>query len=414
MTEQNETKAPSFVRKYNVISKLVCVALAFLLWIYVTQTDSAETQSTFSGVNVYLDNTSVIESENSLYVYSGYGNLVDVTVVGRKSVIRDYTADDIRVSADVSGIKSAGEHSVRLSVSLPNGLTLASLSADTVTIRADEKATKDIDVTARLVSGTVAEKYQLGELTPKYPTVTVTGPRTVVDDISGALIRLDLGAVTSSMTATSAIELTSASGSDIDMRYLTMSRTEMEVYVPLYTQKTLPLTVGTKYGYLNRDNSKITVSPESVTVKGDPNVLAGLESLTVDTIDEKSLLSGDSTRMVDIVAPDGVEIEDGTESAVVRVEHIGTVTKSFTVDSFTVTGASDLRYSVTTESVTVTLRGTLSDLGKITERDITATVDLSGYADSDVSGSITEALEISVASATVYEIGEYTVQVQIG
>lgn len=414
MTEQNEAKGVSFVKKHNVISKLVCVALAFLLWIYVAQTDSAETQSTFSGVTVYLDNTSVLESESSLYVYSGYGSLVDVTVVGRKNVIRDYTADDIRVSADLSGIKNAGEHSVRLRVSLPNGLTLASLSADTVTVHVDEKITKNIDVTAKLVSGTVAENYQLGELSPKYPTVTVSGPRTVIDDISGALIRLDLGAVTESMTATRAIELVSASGSDIDMRYLTMSRSEMEVYVPLYTTKKLPLTVNTKYGYLNKDNSKITVSPESVTVKGDPNVLAGLESLTVDTIDEKALVSGDSIRMVNVLPPDGVEIEDKTTAAVVRVEHIGTVTKSYTVSSFTVKGASDLKYDIKTESVTVTLRGTLSDLGKITERDITASVDLTEYANSEVSGSITETLEISVASDTVYEVGEYTVQVQIG
>lgn len=414
MTEQNEPKDVSFIKKYNVISKLICVALAFLLWIYVAQTDSAETQSTFSGVTVYLDNTSVIESENSLYVYSGYGSLVDVTVVGKKSVVRDYTADDIRVSADLSGIKSAGEHSVRLRVSLPNGLVLDSLSAEEITVRVDEKATKNIDVTARLVSGTVAENYQLGELSPKYPTVTVTGPRSTVNDISGALIRLDLGAVTSSMNATGAIELISASGSSIDMRYLTMSRTEMEVHVPLYTTKTLPLDVGTKYGYLNKDNSKITVSPESVTVKGDPNVLAGIESLTVDVIDEKSLVSGDSIRMVNVIPPDGVEIEDKTASAVVRVEHIGTVTKNFTVSNFTVKGASGLKYEIRTESITVTLRGTLSELGKITERDISAVIDLTEYADSQVNGSITEAVEISVSSDTVYELGEYAVQVQIG
>lgn len=414
MTEQNEVKGVSFIKKYNVISKLICVALAFLLWIYVAQTDSSETQSTFSGVTVYLDNTSVIESENSLYVYSGYGSLVDVTVTGKKSVIRDCTADDIRVSADLSGIKSAGEHSVRLRVSLPNGLVLSSLSADEITVRVDEKATKNIDVTARLVSGTVAENYQLGELSPKYPTVTVTGPRSAVDDISGALIRLDLGAVTSSVNATGAIELVSASGNSIDMRYLTMSRTEMEVHVPLYTTKSLTLNAGTKYGYLNKDNSKITVSPESVTVKGDPNVLAAIESLTVDVIDEKTLVSGDSIRMVNVIPPDGVEIEDKTTTAVVRVEHIGTVTKNFTVNSFTVKGASDLKYEIKTESVTVTLRGTLSELGKITERDISAVIDLTEYADSQVSGSITEAVEISVASDTVYELGEYAVQVQIG
>ena len=412
--DKKDEKTVSFAKRHNIVPKMICLLFAFILWIYVAQTDSADAENTFSGVTVYLDNTSVIESENSLYVYSGYGSLVDVTVVGRKSVVRDYTADDIRVSADLSGIKTAGEHSVRLTVSLPNGLTLSSLSADTITVRVDEKTTKNVDVAARLVSGTVAENYSLGDLTPKYPTVTVTGPRTVIDDISGALIRLELGAVTTSMTATAQIALTSVSGNEIDMRYITMSRTEMEVYVPLYTTKNVPLTVDTKYGYLTADNSKITVTPEYVTLKGDPAVLGEMESLTVASIDEKSLVTGDSTRMVDIVPPEGLEIEDGASSAVVRVEHIGTVTKNYTVKDFTVKGGENVKYEILTDSVTVTLRGTLTDLGKIAASDVTAQVDLSDYAESSVSGAITENLEITVASDTVYEIGEYTVQVQIG
>lgn len=415
MTEQNQVKKTSFVRRYNIVPKLICTVLAFLLWIYVAQMDAVDTESTFSGVTIALENASVIEEESSLYVYSGYGNLVDVTVVGRKSVIRDYTSEDIRVSADLSGIKTPGEHHVRLSVSLPNGLTLSSLSADTVTVHVDEKATRTVDVVARLVSGTVSENHELGELTPKYPTITVTGPLTVLDDIQNAVIKLDLGAVTSSMTATAQVELVSASNSEIDMRYLTMSRTEMEVYVPLYTTKSIDLTVDTKYGYLNDSNSVVTVTPSRITVKGDPDVLDSMDELTVATIDEKSLVNGDSTRLVDINLPDGVEM-DGVEehTAVVRVEHVGTVTKTYTVDSFTVRGGDDLNYEIKNESITVTLRGSLADLGKITAEDITATLDLSEYADTQISGSITEPVSISVASDTVYEIGEYTVQVQIG
>ena len=74
-------------RKYNIIPKIMCLAAAFVLWLYVMQIDSVDTESTFTGVRVYLENTSEIESRNGLFVYSGDGTLVNVTVTGRKSVI---------------------------------------------------------------------------------------------------------------------------------------------------------------------------------------------------------------------------------------------------------------------------------------------------------------------------------------
>ena len=414
MDGNQDVKRPSFVKRHNIIPMIICVLAAFFIWIYVAQTDSVDAENTFTGVTVQLIGQKDIESDN-LYVYSGEGSLVDVTVVGRKSIVRDFTADDIRVTANLSSIDTAGEHSVRIDVDLPNGLSLSSLSADTITVRVDEKMTKNIDVTARLVSGIVAENYSLGVLEPKFKQISVTGPKTVIDDISGAVIRLELGAITTSMTATAAVELTSYSGNEVDMRNIYMSYSEMEVEVPLFTVKTVPLTVDMKYGYLNGENSKITVTPEYVTLKGDPGVLSSLESLNVATIDEKSIgIGGEHTQFVDVKAPNGTEIENGTLRAVVRIEHVGTVTKTYSVSSFTVRDDSSIKYEILDESVAVVLRGTLADLGKITAKDITATIDLSEYEEKNISGEMVVPLEISVSSDTVYEIGAYTIQVRIG
>ena len=136
------------------------------------QIDSVDTESTFTGVRVYLENTSEIESRNGLFVYSGDGTLVNVTVTGRKSVINSYTSDDIRVEADLSGVTAAGIYDIKLSARLPNGLTLSGMSADTIPVYVDERDKKTLEVKAKLVSGTVAEGYELGELSPKYDTIT--------------------------------------------------------------------------------------------------------------------------------------------------------------------------------------------------------------------------------------------------
>lgn len=402
-------------RKYNIIPKIMCLAAAFVLWLYVMQIDSVDTESTFTGVRVYLENTSEIESRNGLFVYSGDGTLVNVTVTGRKSVINSYTSDDIRVEADLSGVTAAGIYDIKLSARLPNGLTLSGMSADTIPVYVDERDKKTLEVKAKLVSGTVAEGYELGELSPKYDNITVTGPKVALNDIDYAQIKLALGSIESSVTSVGQIELVSTSGESIDARCLQLSRTEMEVKVPLYTYKEVSLTAVSKYGYLTKENSVITVSPPKVTLKGDPTVLASIDSLTVATVDEKQLL-GDSTLTVDIVPPDGVTVADGTERAAVKIEHSGTVTKTYTVDTdkenFVVVGAEGIKYEIRTKSVNVTLRGALDDLLEIDSSDITATLDLSEAA-AGVTGTITQILKISVDVEGVYEIGEYTVQVNI-
>ena len=302
------------------------------------------------------------------------------------------------MEADLSGVTAAGIYDIKLSARLPNGLTLSGMSADTIPVYVDERDKKTLEVKAKLVSGTVAEGYELGELSPKYDTITVTGPKVALNDIDYAQI-----------------ELVSTSGESIDARYLQLSRTEMEVKVPLYTYKEVSLTAVSKYGYLTKENSVITVSPPKVTLKGDPTVLASIDSLTVATVDEKQLL-GDSTLTADIDPPDGVTVADGTERAAVKIEHSGTVTKTYTVDTdkenFVVVGAEGIKYEIRTKSVNVTLRGALDDLLEIDSSDITATLDLSEAA-AGVTGTITQILKISVDVEGVYEIGEYTVQVNI-
>ena len=136
-------------RKYNIIPKIMCLAAAFVLWLYVMQIDSVDTESTFTGVRVYLENTSEIESRNGLFVYSGDGTLVNVTVTGRKSVINSYTSDDIRVEADLSGVTAAGIYDIKLSARLPNGLTLSGMSADTIPVYVDERDKKTLEVESK-------------------------------------------------------------------------------------------------------------------------------------------------------------------------------------------------------------------------------------------------------------------------
>lgn len=396
------------------VAKIVCLFIAFVIWFYVMQVDSPEYTETFHSVDIKLTNTSVLEDVAGLSVYSGYGTTVDVTVIGKKSVINKLTADDFSVTADVSGITSAGLHAVQIDVDVPPGLSLDSVSQNTVQVYADEKSSTVVEIRARITSIMTGSQLEVGEPRPRHETVVVTGPKSALDEIDHAEITLSLGNVSASMTASGPLVLVDKNGSQINNPYLRLARTEVTVDIPVYTTKTLPVAVNYKYGYFNDGNVVVTTDPAEITLRGDPAVLEKMTEIVITTLDEKKI-AGNVTQTISLMLDEGIEAADGTENVTVNVSHVNTHTKTFTVSDIDVTGAVGVACEILTPSLTVTVRGTLAELALLKSTDISAVVDMSGYTE-DSSGIITKTAVIlidSVHSKNVYEIGEYTVQVKL-
>ncbi len=395
-------------------AKIVCLLIAFIIWFYVMQVDSPEHEETFHSIDVTLTNTAVLEDTSGLSVYSGYGTTVDVTVIGKKSVINKLTADDFSAVADVSQITSAGLHAVQIDVNVPSGLSLDSVSQNNVQVYVDEKSSTVVEVRARITSIMTGSQLEVGEPRPRHETVVVTGPKSALDSIDHAQITLALGNVSASMTASGPLVLVDKNGAPIENPYLRLSRTEVTVDVPVYTTKTLPVVVAYKYGYFNENNVNVTAVPAEITLRGDPAALEKMTEIVITTLDEKKII-GNVTQKLELSLPDDLTAVDGTESVTVNVSHIGTHTKTFTVTDIDVTGAVGINCEILTESLTVTVRGTLAQLALLKSTDFSAVVDMSGYT-ADSSGNITKTATILIDSAyaaNIYEIGEYTVQVRL-
>lgn len=395
-------------------AKISCLLIAFVLWLYVMQVDNPDYEETFYSVDVALTNTAVLEGNGGLSVYSGYGTTVDVTVIGKKSTIKKLTGEDLRVTADVSTITEAGMHSVPVHVELPSGLSLGSVSQGFIQVYADEKSSRVVDIRAKITSFTMEHQLQMGEPSPAYDTVVVTGPKHALNDIAYAQVSLALGNVSSSMTASGALVLMDAGGTEIVNPYLRLSRTEVKVDIPVFTTKELPLAVAYKHGYFNDTNVRVTLNPPTLTLRGDPGVLDRMNEIVVATLDEKQIV-GDVTQMVGLSLPEGVAAADGTENVVVSVNHVGTHTRQFTITDIDITGAVGIDCEILTTSLNVVIRGTLQQLSRLKTSDLTAIVDLSGYT-AGSSGVITEKAVIlidSVVAGDVYEIGDYSIKVKL-
>ncbi len=399
-------------RRENVIAKILCVLAAIVLWFYVVATDTVTDERTFSGVSVTLRNLDAIEDALGLSVISGYNATVDITVGGTKSELGRITAEDIKAYVDLKTIASAGEYSLEVNTSLPSGITVSSMSVNYINVYVDKRTTISVPVKA-LETHTMESNYTLGAPVLSFDTVNVSGPAEELDEIDHARVMLDLGRVTKSMSSTGTLELVDKSGAVISNPYVRLQTTEVNVFYPVYTYKEVPLIVSYKYNYYNASNVSVTVMPSTILVKGEPDTLDKLDSITLTQLDEKKI-TGDTTQTVTIQLPDGIESGDDISTASVQITHKGTETRSLVVTNLSISNPNDLNYELASSSITVTFRGTYSKLMLLGSSNVTANIDLgyltnsSGTVEVPVTFTLSDAL-----SGSVYELGEYTMGVTI-
>ncbi|MBR6650317.1 MAG: hypothetical protein IKL36_02790 [Clostridia bacterium] len=407
-------KNKSLLKRFSILPKLFCVLVAFVIWLYVAAVENPDHEETIYQVPVNLVGVSSIESNYNLSVFSGYDTTVDLTVKGQLSTIKKYSVDDYNITADISHITDGGRHTVKLFFDMPTGVVLSSSSITSAELYIDERTTVTIDVYPRLKSITVPDNYELGELVSDTETVVVSGPKILVDDVSHAAVYLDAGRLESSISMVGKLSLVNKAGEDITNPFLKLSKNEVKVSIPLYEYKELTVVVPTKHGYFNDSNSKITISPATIAVKGDPVVLDRINEISTATIDETKML-GDSTLILGLIVPNNISIASGETSSVsVTVNHIGTSTRNIAVDDINVIGAKDIDYSLQTAVVNITLRGPSDVLELMDEKNIVATVDLTGYEDTEGVISVPLSVAIKDSEYGVYAVGEYSVQVKLG
>lgn len=410
--EQGKETVGKRLRVTDLIPRILSVFVALVIWLYAMSSDSPDHQRTFSGVTIAVENAAVLSSEQNLSVINGYGSLADITVTGKKSDVNSYSLEDIVASVDVSGITGPGRHQLSVSVTTPDGCMLQSVYPTSVEVYVDEILTKTIPVKVNITSVQYDQSITLGALTPDVTAVTISGPASVIEAAETAVVELDLGTVTTSLSARGELTVVTESGAPIDNPYLTISQSSVGVSVPVYVERDLPITVEMKYGYLHENNAEITVVPQKITVRADPKYLTDVETLTVATLDETQL-SDNTTRIVSITLPDGVENVSGAKTASISVKHKGTVKKSVSVSQIELKNPNDLAYTLIADSINITLRAPSAVAEELYAEDFTLVGELN-YA--GVRGIVQVPLTVEVPdeyAGSVYALGEYTAMVNI-
>lgn len=401
------------VRKkgHNILPKIISVILAFILWFYVMTVESPVNQEVFRGIPVEV----LLPSSGELSIYSGYNVTVDVTVSGKKSDLNQISAADFKATADASAYTQAGKYSVPVDVEVPGGFNLVDKSISLLSVYLDAKATSSVPVQIKLTEYVLGEGLELGgdnDIEKSVTEVFLSGPKSILDTIEAALVTIPCGNVSSSIRASGNVQLLDAYGSVVSNPYVSVGTSTVDVRIPVFMTKEIDLNVDFKNKLLNSSNSEVEISPSVVKIRGPVETVAALESHVISTIDEKSLTS--EKLSIPLTLPEGVSCVDGTETVDVTIAHIGTATKVLSVEDIKAENPNDLKYTLSLDTVNLTLRGKTEALSEITAEDITLSVDLSEIKAG--AGSVTLPIKVELSGTyakSVYELGEYNVVVTV-
>lgn len=400
----------------NVIVKILCVAAAFILWIYVMAVESPEYETTFSHIIVQLENADELVSEKNLAIYNGYGTMIDVTLSGKKSVVSQIKDEDIVATADVSSVVSVGRYSCKIRVDVPAGCQLVGISQETISVYADKSEQIAVELTEQRENTKLPDGCYTGAIEFPVDKISVTGPSNVLSRIEYAVVNLDLNGVLSTTTITQKVKLMNKDGSEITSPYVDYYPKEITVTIPIFKTVTVPVETYFKYGFLNSDNSVVTITPSSVDITGDSSVIDQGNLIKPIEIDDKlDFTDGICGKIVTLDTVDGVSLSVSSVEVTAEIDK-SIRTRQITVPGMNIedTGAKDgVKYTWDKSNVTVTIMGEIDKISKITADDITLVLDMSPYSETNT-GTIRVRADVEIDSQyreEIIEVGTYEISV---
>ena len=166
----------------------------------------------------------------------------------------------------------------------------------------------------------------------------------------------------------------------MDARRITTSVENVNLTAQIQQIKELDLIADVVYGGgATPENTTVTISPEVIRVSGGQAVLEELgETYTVCSINLADIEKSSNELKYTVNLPEGVTNQTGVTEVVVTIRFNGLRTKDFVVEKMEMINVPEgMVAEIINANLTVRLRGPEEELSKITEKDISAVVDLS-------------------------------------
>ena len=408
------------MQRNKIVSILLSLIIAIGLWAYVVSNVTPEDSNWIYRIPVTFSGEDGLFTDRNLVLSAGRDTTVDLRIYGKRSDLMKLNNTNITITADLSQVTGAGEWRLPYEIEYPASVSSADISVENrssyyINITVDKLLTKEVPVQA-VFQGTVAEDYTTEPIELEHESLVISGPRDLVESVHHAQVVLERENVRATVSDNLSFTLYDAEGSPVESDELRCLADgvvvdKIAVLMPVNMVKEVPLRVELiEGGGATQDHAVVSIEPATITIKGDPEVLAGLNSVYLGTVDLASIQT-EVTEEFSIVIADGLTNLTGT-TASVTVELRNLKTKTFRVSNIEYANAPEgLAAKVGTLSLEVQLRGPAETIDSLAASSIRAVADLSGI---NATGQFSVPASIYVDGASgVGATGNYSILVTI-
>lgn len=377
--------------KNKLVSVAISVLIAFGLWMYVITEVSPNSERTYLDIPVKMEGETLLRERNLIITGMSSTN-VDLTLSGNRSDLNELNSSNITLKADMTKIYDPGVHKIDYDITYPgnvasNAFNRENQYPDSITVTV-ERLIRNKEIPVNIVyQGKAAEGYVVrrADAVLDNTHILVTGPESVVDQITQAVITVDLEGQTESISQNYRFTLCNKDGEGVNSELITVNIEEVHMDLTIHRKKQVDLTVTVvPGGGATEEDVELTLSIDSIQLSGSDIALQQVG----DTINLGTINLADYETSTDIIFTipvyEGVTNDSGETEVKVKLAFRGLMTREIVITEFLITGVPEgYEGKVITEKLTIKVRGRSELVSKLTAQDISARVDFTGEEPGD-------------------------------
>ena len=372
--------------------KLVSFLFAVMLWIIVTNINDPISPLKVNNIPVTIKNGDLITEKGQIYEVLEDTDMIDSVIIrAPRSIIDTLGASNVIAEADMRDLTSLNTISIKLYTNKYNDkLESIKGNIDSVKLNIENKQTRSFPIRPN-VTGEIQEGYMVGAVNTEQNLIRLSGPESVISQISRAQAEVDVSGFTNNIGTDSDIRLYNEDGVEIRSESIEKSITRVRINVEILEKKTVPIIYQSSGvpadGY--KATGEITGSRNSVMIAGRSELMKEITSIVIpeEALDVSGARETVET-MINIhdYLPEGVilaeEDFEGQISVAVRIEQVRRQNISVPVESIRFIGLpAGYHASITEpeESYEIALIGLNSELAQIDINTLEPYVDVAAW-----------------------------------
>ncbi|EFM39067.1 YbbR-like protein [[Eubacterium] yurii subsp. margaretiae ATCC 43715] len=283
---------PSNTSNFKI--KAACLIIAFLVWVYVMiDIDPVDTRE-LTSVQVKITNIGELNNHN-LILSPNQKLEAGVKLKGRRSIIARKIKEGVILQTTIENAK-IGENISKIAVNSENNDITYSITPSTLNLNIEENISKSEKIqvysTGQLAENTIIDSLKLSK-----DSVTISGPKSLIDKIVRVEAQIDLENSKETLSKWVKLKFLDINGNEISGVFSDFS--DILVTVSVKKEKSVPIyadILNDKPNY-NMSLLNLSVSPQEIKISGSEADLEKIEKISTKHISLTKLLQDHSIKV---------------------------------------------------------------------------------------------------------------------